>query len=98
MNWHEPTPEEVDGTGDQAFLVDIAPDEVPHQAATDGDALFRIAKPGWAWMIRRERLGRKGNREGWRMMDSGVADTKEAAIGDAMAALGRLRETRWDEQ
>lgn len=91
MNWHEPTADEIKGEGGYQFLIDISPDWVPHQAATDGDALFRVQKPGWAWRIQRQVLDKKGKRQGWQIYDLDIADTKEAAIGSAQAALGRLR-------
>lgn len=84
MNWHAPTEEEIAGLGDHVYLVDISPDTIPHQAMTDGDALFRVMKPGWSWIVKDLRRPNP-----W--LDSGECDTKEAAIGDAQAALARLR-------
>jgi hypothetical protein len=89
VNWHEPTEEEKDGTGDYNYLVDVMPDIVNHQAANDGDALLRIGKAGWTWIIR-------SKRDHLSVVDNGEANTKEAALADAQAALGRLRK-EWDE-
>jgi hypothetical protein len=94
MNWHEPTQEETDGTGDCRFLVDIQPDIIPHQAATDGDALFRVSRPGWTWMIRVFEYDKKKNKHMRAApFETGDSETKPAAIADAQAALARLRAT-----
>jgi len=91
MNWHEPTQDEIVGNGDHQFLVDILPGIIPHQTAQDGDALLRVGRHGWTWEIRIfVEKGRKKERtfSGFRL---GEAETKDAAIGDALAELARLR-------
>lgn len=89
MNWHQPTKEEINGEGDHRWLVDIQPDDIPYQVTRDGDALVRIQRPGWSWLIRdTEKRGKKGHAPYYW---TGVADTREAAIGEAFAKLAELR-------
>ena len=83
MNWHATSEDETKGKGDYTFIVDIQPDIVPYMAATDGDALLRIQKPGWSWGVLDLRVEL--------MVVIGHCDTKEAAIGEAQAALAELR-------
>lgn len=92
MNWHEPTKDEVDGNGDWKFIVDIQPGDIPHQCGSDGDALFRIGRPGWNWMIRTfEYDKKKGRYMRAAPFETGESETRPAAIADAQAALARLR-------
>jgi hypothetical protein len=83
LNWHAPTEQDLNGEGEHVFLVDIQPDIVPHQSMTDGDALLRINKSGWSWCVLDTRVDL--------IVMLGHCDTKEAAIGEAQAALGELR-------
>lgn len=89
MNWHELTQDEIDGLGDHEFLIDIQPDTVPHQGARDGNALIRIQRPGWSWIIVDKR-GR-GRKDKSPRVHAGPADTREAALADAIAKLMELR-------
>lgn len=89
MNWHEPTQEEIDGSGDNAFLVDITPDAIPHQVAQDGDALLRISRTGWSWILKD--LRPRGRKEKRPYLHMGWNDTREAAIGEVLAKLAELR-------
>ena len=89
MNWHEPTQDEVDGCGDHRWLVDIQPDDIPHQATRDGDALIRIQRRGWSWLVKdTQKRDKKDTSPSYHM---GWNDTREAAIGDAFAKLAELR-------
>lgn len=89
MNWHEPTQDEINGMGDFAWHVDIQPDSIPHQATQDGDALIRIQRPGWSWLIVNKQKRDKKDKSPIFYM--GVTDTREAAIGEAFAKLAELR-------
>lgn len=91
MNWHQPTEEEINGDGDHRFLIDVIPDVVPHQAARDGDALVRIARPGWSWSIldRVKRKDKRANVDDWFII--GMEDTREAAIGAMFSKLSEIR-------
>lgn len=88
VNWHEPTADEIAGAGDYAFVVDISPGVIPHQAAQDGDALLLVGKPGWIWSIKEYRQNGKKRTFHLHM---GETDTKEAAIGQVQERLGKLR-------
>jgi hypothetical protein len=90
MNWHEPTDDENNGVGDWSFMIDIQPDIVPHQAGVDGDALIRIARPGWSWVVKDLRPRDKKDKSS--RLDIGHVDTREAAIGEVLAKLATLRE------
>jgi hypothetical protein len=88
-NWHAPTDDEINGVGDHIWLIDIQPDIVPYQACNDGNALIRVNRPGWSWIIADKR--KKDRKDKSPYFHTGSAETREAAIGDAMAKLGELR-------
>jgi hypothetical protein len=88
--WHAPSQAEISGEGDYAFVIDIQPDVIPYQAGVDGDALIRVNRPGWSWVIvdKRKRERKEKARPYFYM---GTTESREAAIGEAMAQLGALR-------
>lgn len=90
MQWRQATQADRDGTGDHRYLVDIMPGDIAHQATNDGDALIRIGKRGWYWMIiDTQAPPRKKGEPYWLMMEE--ADAREDAIGAALEALAKLR-------
>ena len=84
MNWHEPRPEDKNLSG-YAFIVEVFPDMIPYQVASDGDAFICLSRPGWAWVIRDRRNKKK------LVMEDGKHETREAALADALAKLGEMR-------
>ena len=85
-SWHEPTKEEIEGNGDFRYLIDIMPDQVPHQASRDGDALIRVSKHGWSWGILD--VGQSPPKY---IGEVGYADDRWIAIAQAKDALAKLR-------
>lgn len=87
MNWHATTEAEANGEGDYRYIIDVSPDIIPHQSGTDGDALIRIGRPGWSWIILDRQPGKKKSP----IAAMGHEEHRAAAIAMAVGALGELR-------
>jgi hypothetical protein len=83
MNWHEPRPQ--DKEAEYNFVVEVFPDIVPYQVASDGDAYFELSRPGWGWVVRDVRNKKKP------VLEVGTEETREAALVVALAKLGEMR-------